>query len=101
LALCQRLSEQIAEGAVGVLGVMGLDHQRARRRFGRTRQMNERGRALCALLAVLPLDAQLWARLLAAGAVGQAWGVGRMLVASIGRLHTPQAVIARAGRAPP
>jgi len=63
--------------------------------------MNERGRALCALLAMLPLDAQLWARLLAAGAVGQAWGVGRMLVASIGRLQTPQAVIARAGRAPP
>jgi hypothetical protein len=91
----------VAEGAVGVLGIMGLDHQRARRRFGRTRRMNERARALCALLAMLPLDAQLWARLLAAGAIGQAWGVGRMLVASIGRLHTPQAVIARAGRAPP
>ena len=101
LALCQRLSVQIAERAVGVLGVMGLDHQRARRGFGGTRQMSERGRALCALLEPLPLDAQLWARLLAAGALGQAWGEARMLVASIGRLHTPQAVIARAGRAPP
>ena len=101
LAVCQRLSVQVAERAVGVLGVMGLDHQQARRRFGGTRQMRERGRALCALIEPLPLDAQLWARLLAAGAFGQAWGEARMLVVSIGRLATPRAMIARAGRAPP
>ncbi len=101
LALCQQMSVQVAEGAVGVLGLMGLDHQRARNRFNGTRQMSERGRAVCALLDPLSLDAQLWARLLAAGALGQAWGEARMLVASIGRLVTPQAVIARVGRAPP
>lgn len=101
LAVCQRLNEQVAERAVGVLGLMGLDHQRARRRFGGTRQMSERGRVLCALLEPLALDAQLWARVLGAGTVGGAWGEGRMLAVSIGRLGTPRAIIARAGRAPP
>ena len=101
LALCQAVSAQIVERAVSALGLMGLDHQRARHRFGATRGMREQGRAVSQLLELLSMDPQLWARLLAAGALGQAWGEARMLVGSIGRLHTPQAVIARAGRAPP
>ena len=101
LALCQAVSVQIVERAVGMLGLMGLDHQRARHRFDTTRRMREQGRAVSQLLELLSMDPQLWARLLAAGVLGQAWGEARMLVVSIGRLHTPRAVIARAGRAPP
>jgi len=101
LALCQAVSVEIVERAVIALNLMGLDHQRARHRFGTMPRMREQGRAVSQLLEALSMDPQLWARLLAAGALGQAWGEARMLVASIGRLHTPQAVIARAGRAPP
>ena len=101
LGLCQAVSVEIVGRVVSVLGLMGLDHQRAWHRFSATRRMREQGGAVSGLLEQLPLDAQLWARLLAAGGLGQAWGEARMLVASIGRLNTPQAVIARAGRAPP
>jgi hypothetical protein len=101
LALCQQLSLEVAARVVGALGLMGLDHQRARSQFGATRRMRERGRAVSGLLEPLTLDAQLWPRLLAAGTLGQAWGEARIWSVSTGRLHTAQAVLARAGRAPP
>lgn len=101
LLLCQQLSEQVVERAVDVLGLAGVDHRQARRRLGATFRLRERGSAIRTMLESLSVDALLWSRLLAAGALGRAWGEARIQVVSIQQLRSPQAVLARGGRAPP
>ena len=101
LLLCQQLSQQVVERTVDVLGLAGLDHRQARRRFGATLRLRERGSTIRKLLESLSVDGLLWPRLLAAGALGQAWGEARIQVVSIQQLRSPQAVLARGGRAPP
>jgi len=101
LLLCQQLSEHVIERAVDVLGLAGLDHRQARDRMGATFRLRERGGVIGKLLESLSVDALLWPRLLAAGALGRAWGEARVQVVSIRQLRSPQAVLARGGRAPP
>src|SRR5437867_11313354 len=46
LGLCQAVSVEIVGRVVSVLGLMGLDHQRAWHRFSATRRMREQGGAV-------------------------------------------------------
>ena len=101
LVLCQQLGVQVVERAVGVLGLMGLDHQQTRQELGATVRLRDRGRAVRTLLESLSVDALLWSRLLAAGVIGQAWGEARIQVVSIQQLRSPQFVLGRSGQAPP
>lgn len=68
LVTVPRLGERIAD----VLGLIGLDHQRARERWAGSRRRVERAGAVFALLP--SLDPERWDRVLATGHLAGLWG---------------------------
>jgi len=80
-------SERQGEAIAALLGVDGLDHQRARALWASGRRRRTCGQAVGAVLAALPSDEQLSLRLLAAGQRVGLWGEAVVIDPLSGRRH--------------
>jgi hypothetical protein len=73
LGLAGDLPGRVAESVVEVLGIAGMAHQEARRRWAEARDIRGRSRAVVSVLALLTVDESLLFRLLGAGCIGEAF----------------------------
>ena len=74
LGLSAATDERVAEVIAQSLGLLGLDHQRARQAFSRARTLCVRGAVIVSMLQVMPLAGALETRLLGAGFLVGLWG---------------------------
>ncbi len=69
LGLAGGLSRKSIESVVDLLGITGMAHQEARRRFAKARDIRRRSIAIVSVLVLLKVDEGLLFRLLGAGCV--------------------------------
>ena len=95
--VCEPEAEQIRE----LLGVDGVEHDQARRVNIAAHGLRQRGEAVQSVLRRLPVDDDLWVRLLGAGFVAGVWATSWLWQPQLNRRLSPLSRIVRAGRHPP
>lgn len=99
LGLAARVSEP--EQICDLLGVDGVEHDQARRMYIASHGLRQRGEAVRSVLGQLPLDDDLWVRLLGAGFVAGVWGTPWFWQPQLNRRFSPLSRIVRASQHPP
>ena len=95
--ICEPESEQIRE----LLGVDGVEHDQARRRYIAAPGLHQRGEAVESVLRRLPMNDGLWVRMLGAGFVAGVWATPWLWQPQLNRRLSPLSRIVRASQHPP
>ncbi len=101
LGLAARVCEPEAEQIRELLGVDGVEHDQARRRYIAADGLRQRGEAVQSVLGRLAVNDGLWVRLLGAGFVAGVWATPWLWQPQLNRRLSPLSRIVRAGRHPP
>ncbi len=83
------------------LGIDGVEHDQARRMYIAAHGLHQRGEAVLSVLQRLPMNDELWVRLLGAGFVAGVWSTPWLWQPQLNRRLSPLSRIVRAGRHPP
>ena len=73
LGLAVHLAQPLAERIAAALLVPGYEHQQARERVARAVDLRARAAAILVVLALMPLDDEVFARLMGAGCLAGVW----------------------------
>ena len=95
--VCEPEAEQIRE----LLGVDGVEHDQARRVYIAAHGLRQRGEAVRSVLRRLPVDDDLWVRLLGAGFVAGVWATPWFWQPDLNRRLSTLSRIVRASQHPP
>ncbi len=101
LGLAARISEPEAEQIRELLGIDGVEHDQARRMYIAAHGLHQRGEAVLSVLQRLPMNDELWVRLLGAGFVAGVWSTPWPWRPQLNRRLSPLSRIVRAGQHPP
>ena len=95
--VCASEAEQISE----LLGVDGVEHDQARRRYIAADGLRQRGEAVHSVVRRLAVNDGLWVRLLGAGFVAGVWATPWLWQPQANRRLSPLSRIVRASQHPP
>ena len=101
LGLAARIGESKAEQICELLGVDGVEHDRARRMYIAAPGLRQRGEAVHSVVRRLAVNDGLWVRLLGAGFVAGVWATPWIWQPQLNRRLSPLSRIVRAGQHPP
>jgi len=101
LGLAARVCEPAAEQIRELLGVDGVEHDQARRMYIAAPGLCQRGEAVLSVLQRLPMNDELWVRLLGAGFVAGVWATPWMWQPKSNRRLSPLSRVVRASQHPP
>jgi len=101
LGLSDAIKPPVVEEIVEQLEVNGLEHHKARERYGLASGLVERGKAILSVLNLIRFGEDLCARLMAAGTLGGCWGGVVLWDPKFSRRLSPLSRVGRASRSPP